>query len=178
MGSHVDIRQPRNTDDWDELAILIQAYRSVLNRTSREAWSLASDIQGDAHTEVWIADTGTNGVIGFVALHLGRKQSDKHTASVRILVGEEARGQGVATRLLSSALAWADANNVSRVTASPYVRMRPILDGSSYGYDEETAGKVRLFVHYGFQEEGVMRAAARQGDEMWDVALLARVRRA
>lgn len=159
MGSDVEIRRPRFAADWAELHALLRAHATELNRTPREVLALSRDLEG-SDAEVWIAYTPRNGVVGFVALHLGRKKSDRHTASLRILLAQEARDSGIGGRLILRALDWADDNGIRRVTASPYLKQ---------------GQHSSIFERYGFVKEGVMRAAARKSDELLDVALLARV---
>lgn len=159
MGSDVTIRQPLFQEDWRELEALIYAHPDELNRTPHELVKLATDVLDSPFIESWIAYTPRNGVVGFVALDLGRKKSDRHTASLRILLAPEGRGKGIGGMLISRALDWADENQIRRVTATPYMR----------------GGRLGFFVRHGFTREGVLRSAAKVDGKLVDVALLARV---
>jgi GNAT superfamily N-acetyltransferase len=147
-------------DDWDELYFLLSDGREELNRTHFEVVDLHDKLRDDAHTEVWLARGSDGRVDGFVALHLGRKASDRHTASLRIHLAADARGNGLGSKLMKVALKWADENGITRITATPYLSSR-----------------VSFFNQHGFDMEGIARNAARlQGGEYVDVIQLARVR--
>lgn len=157
------------TEDKRAIEEFVWLAREELNRTQMEAGDLGTDLATDygngSWTHTWIArgDEG-GGIIGFVALHQGRKRSDRHTASLRIHIDQQHRGHGVGRDLLATALAWADKSGITRVTATPYVT---------------PAGLARdlFFARHGFQHEGVMRGAVKINDtDLVNMTLLARVR--
>jgi L-amino acid N-acyltransferase YncA len=150
-------------DDWNDLYILLSNEREALNRTPSEVAQLHDTLEGDLYTEVWVARNPEGGMTGFVALHLGRKVSDRHTASLRIHVAEEARGAGLGSKLLKTALKWADANGITRITATPYVQ-------------DDFQRKLGFFTQHGFASEGYMRGAVKVAGQLVDVTQLARVR--
>lgn len=149
-------------DDWFDLDRFVYSHAADLNRTPVDADELYIRLRNDPHTEVWIErDPETGGIAGFVALHIGAKQPYKHTASLRIFLAPEARGRGFGSKLVERALAWARANGIKRVTATP------CLDGN-----EEKLG---FFLKHGFEIEGRAKAAVRQNGRLLDMALLARI---
>lgn len=147
-------------DDWFGVFDLIRREHEDLNRTPAEAHELGDRLINDMNTEVWAKRNAAGDVIGFAALHLGTKQSDRHTASLRIHMAEDSRGKGLGGSLVQAALRWADANDITRITATPY------LDGSD---------KLGFFLRHGFRPEGIAIGAARVGEKLVDVSLLARV---
>jgi len=163
VGSHVTIRQLATTRGEFGLDALVLRNGPALNRpTHRERVDLADTLTQDPFTEVWIAEDDAD-AIGFVALHLGRKQSDRHTASLRILVDEGFEGQGVGTRLIETALKWADENGITRISATPYVQ-------------DDFQRKLGFFTQHGFASEGYLRGAVKVDGQLVDVTQLARVR--
>lgn len=101
-------------------------------------------------------------VIGFVAVHTGRKRSDQHVGRLRLVVHEAYRGEGLGRRLLQEALLWADTNRrLLRLEATPYSRQ---------------AWKVAWFERNGFFPEGTLRSAAwAPGEGYLDVIQMARL---
>jgi GNAT superfamily N-acetyltransferase len=147
-------------DDWFGLRELIFRDHEELNRTREEADMLFEWLIGDSYTEVWVLRDADGDVGGFAALHLGQKMSDRHTASLRIHLSEELRGKNLGARLISGPLKWAEENGITRITATPY------LDGSD---------KLGFFLRHGFKPEGIAIGAAKVGEKLVDVSLLARV---
>jgi len=86
------------SDDMNELFFMLQTEREALNRTEAETTELFHLLDSDAYTELWVARDHAGVACGFAALHLGRKQSDQHTASLRLLVAKDMRGAGLGRR--------------------------------------------------------------------------------
>jgi RimJ/RimL family protein N-acetyltransferase len=162
VGLDVTITEVTDSDQ-RELDEFVWSLRGELNRTLDEAIDLAEQLYDDKHTQTWIAREKREGLlVGFVALHSGRKASDRHTASLRILIDRGFRDEGIGQRLIEVVPAWAARAGITRITATPY------LKGGLGLYSS-------IFERNGFVKEGIMRGAVKEGETLRDVALLARV---
>lgn len=88
--------------------------------------------------------------------HRGRYVA--HVAELGIVVAASARGQGVGRALMETAVDWARAVGVRKL---------------SLGVFPDNAGAIGLYRSLGFVEEGVQRGQVRIGDEDCDLVLMA-----
>lgn len=176
MGSDVSVRE--YDDEWKALDEFLIDEHAALNRDEFDVLTLGTQIKHSTffHIAMEGEDEPTR-IVGIVSLERGRRESDKHTASLRIHLRPEHRGRGTGSRLLAQALDWADAHGIERITATPYITRRNHVDRPHWVFDGDSGRKVQFFAQHGFRTEGTMRKAARLlSGEYTDVLLMARVR--
>lgn len=88
--------------------------------------------------------TDNGALIGFVALSQGLFEKNRHACSLMTGVLHDYWRQGVASALLERALAWVAQRGITRIELT-------VMEGN--------AAAIRLYEKFGFETEGVKRAA-------------------
>ena len=97
----------------------------------------------EPNQQVFVA-THSGKLIGFVALSQGLFAKNRHSCSLMIGVLSDFWGQGVAARLMESALSWVENKQIVRIELS-------VMEGNERA--------IRFYERFGFQKEGVKRSA-------------------
>jgi RimJ/RimL family protein N-acetyltransferase len=152
------IRRARG-DDASRIAGLIDGLeRSVLVSeidTLERAERLRALIDSGVNVH-FIAEVGSE-VVGELALARG----EPGPASLGMGVVEEWRRRGIATALLSTAIDWAKANGLHKLTVDVFPHNEVAID---------------LLRKFGFAEEGRLRRHYRRADgDAWDIIVLSRL---
>jgi RimJ/RimL family protein N-acetyltransferase len=96
-------------------------------------------------------------VVGTLYLATGDAPEIRHVASLAIALSPEARGRGVATRMMAEAILWAKDHGIKKIILNVISLNEPAL---------------RLYRRFGFVEEGRRQRMFRLGDRYADEVLL------
>ena len=147
-----DIRPITEDDAAAFAALLVQLSRETPYTLLSEAENAALAPSQPGRTRQLIAApnqqvlvaTNKGALIGFVALSQGLFERNRHACSLMTGVLRDYWRQGVASALLERALAWVAQRGITRVELS-------VMEGN--------AAAIRLYEKFGFEPEGVKRAA-------------------
>jgi len=130
--------------------------RTAGDEASRLAHRLSSP------SELFVVAATQGRVIGLASLRGSTLTRFEHGATLGLAVLQEFWGQGLGRALMHALLSWADSRGLVRVALEVV---------------ESNTRAIRLYESLGFEHEGRLRAARKQGETYLDNCLMSRIRR-
>ena len=165
----VNIKDLEESDSDAFAALLVQLSRETTHALMTEQESIElGNSQHERTRQLVLADNQKilfavhdTILVGFLGLSQGTFERNRHSAALMIGVLANYWGQGIASQLMKQALGWADERGIQRIEVG-------VMDSNERA--------IELYKRFGFEQEGVKRAAFLINDVYQDEILMARVK--
>lgn len=128
--------------------------------TVEQERQLLADGLASQNWVVFLAETNGQ-VMGMIDFKRGTRQAVRHAVTLGISVASEWRNQGVGSRLMTEAMAWAKGTGtVTRIELFVYA---------------DNSAAIHLYEKFGFEIEGRRRCAVRHNGQLTDDLIMARL---
>ena len=165
MGFRVRHADPSDAEQLTRLADAVSAEPEGWLISVAGEWRSAGDerrflkaLRRYPHAAVFVAERDGGTLVGRLSVGRDPHPASTHVADVGLMVGFDARRQGVGTALLQAAVGWARENGVRK------------LELHVFPWNEAA---IALYDAFGFEREGYRKRQYRRGGEFVDAILMA-----